>query len=192
MPSRFFVYSPEDKDRLCQNIYEKYIFETSNTITSFETAARVCDGQLPPGCYTNFRDTLFHFRKMVRSSEGTELEKQAFAIQEHSGRALSDAATSVLSDCTRIINIMLGNPDYTIDNRTELESFYYKLNARILNKRISGMMIDEFSESGVFYHPIEEIQNDIKSLFSSIHSNPNTKEAFHDVIRRGREGIQDN
>lgn len=190
MPSRFFVYSLEEKDRFCQNIYVNYILDTYQIIKSFESSARLLDSNLPVGCYTNFRDALFHFRKMVRSSEGTELEKQAFAIQEHCGRAQSDAATSVLSGCTIIIKSMLKNPNYKINNRNELDELYNRLKSIILTKRIGGMMIDEFGVTGIFACSMEDIMNDLELLFHSIDINAN--EAFHKEIEKLREDYQKN
>lgn len=190
MPSRFFNYSLVEKDLFCTNIYEKHIFETYQMISSFERSAKLLDSALPTGCYTNFRDALFHFRKMVRSSEGTEIENQAFAIKEHCGRAQTDAATAVLTECTEIINRMLGNPDYVIENRKELEDLYHSLNQKILNKRIGGMMIDEFGITGIFACSMAEICDSLDALFIFIREN--AKEAFSSVIIQRRKEYQEN
>lgn len=85
-----------DKENLCQNIYTDEIIGCADYLKEFELYAKIGKKEIPVTCYTNFRDALFHFRKMVNCAEEHEIMQQAFAVKEHLNRAKTDAMTSVL------------------------------------------------------------------------------------------------
>ena len=74
---------PAEKDQFCEYIYEDFIVKTALVLCQYEKYAKVVNLYIPISCYTNFRDSLFHFRKMVSSIEEREIEEQSFAIKEH-------------------------------------------------------------------------------------------------------------
>ena len=80
---------PFRKEQLCEQIYEDYIVESADILQLYERYSDTIQGDLPDSCYTNFRDALFHFRKLVYLSEEQELLCQEFAIKEHLSRALT-------------------------------------------------------------------------------------------------------
>lgn len=57
-----------EKEQYCENVYEKYIYETSEFLESCDEIAKILRTYIPSGCYTNFRDMLFHFRCLVNTS----------------------------------------------------------------------------------------------------------------------------
>ena len=80
-----------DKESLCQNIYTDEIVRTADYLKEFELYAQIGKKIIPVTCYTNFRDALFHFRKIVNCAEEHEIMQQAFAVKEHLHRARTDA-----------------------------------------------------------------------------------------------------
>ena len=93
---------PVEKTHIFEGIYENYIVKSSEILLQYELYANTANIYLPCGCYTNFRDALFHFRKLASSYEEKEIECQAFAIKEHLSRALTDAASSVMDNISFI------------------------------------------------------------------------------------------
>ena len=84
------------KGQFCEQLYENHIKVSAERLQSYEEYASAICVKIPISCYTNFRDALFHFRKVVSSMEENEIERQAFAVKEHLSRALTDAASSIL------------------------------------------------------------------------------------------------
>ena len=78
------------------SIYTDEIVRTADYLKEFELYAQIGKKIIPVTCYTNFRDALFHFRKIVNCAEEHEIMQQAFAVKEHLHRARTDAKTSVL------------------------------------------------------------------------------------------------
>lgn len=77
-----------EKTQYCQNVYEKYIYETSEFLESCDEIAVILRTYIPSGCYTNFRDTLFHLRCLANASEESAILRQVASIIEHANRAM--------------------------------------------------------------------------------------------------------
>lgn len=164
---------PMTKKQLCENIYNKHILGAYNILLKYEEYGSVFNIMLPDSCYTNFRDALFHFRKILYSLEEKEMECQAFAVKEHTSRIITDASISymnLLFDLSReLIN------DDTIEDsvRMEIRKLMHKLKRFNLFKRLNGMMI---SDENSFYVSADEILEQIDKFYEYLNSN--CKEQF--------------
>ncbi len=162
------VVHPMTKKLLCESIYNKYIIDSYELLSKFEEYGRVFNIALPDSCYTNFRDALFHFRKVLYSSEEIEMECQAFAVKEHTSRTITDACISymnLLFDLSReLIN------DYTIEMsvRKEIRQILHKLKKFNLFKRLNGMMI---SEDSAFFVEADDILKQIDAFYEYVTTN---------------------
>lgn len=130
-----------EKEKFCEYTYNNYISYNADILSEYEDIAQLLGGDLPSACYTNFRDSLFHFRKMVHTSDSSELEQNAYAVKEHANRAKTDAMLTVVLLCADIIQCML-----SIVNNTELKAELSELLCTIRNeamvKRLDGMMLE--------------------------------------------------
>lgn len=131
----------QEKEIFCQNIYEENIVKLSKVLYRYEMYANTVEILLPIGCYTNFRDALFHFRKLVVSVEEREMECQAFAIKEHLARALTDAATSILDHSSFVAGKLLQDEKINFKIKENIRKILHKMKNANLRKRFSGMML---------------------------------------------------
>lgn len=130
-----------DKHLFCQNIYEHYIVTFSERLQKYEQYAEGIRRELPVSCYTNFRDALFHFRKMVYCTEEQEIEEQAFAIKEHLSRMLTDASNALSYTLSLIAEDMLTNHALGAEQTNALRTLLHKVKNAIILKRMDGMML---------------------------------------------------
>lgn len=168
-----------DKELYCDTVYQKHIAETSDFIVACEGIAKVIAVGLPPACYTNFRDALFHFRRMVKSSEENEMAKQAFAIEEHSNRAKTDAIVGVLVSCSDILQI-LQHVSFSLDENSlcKLVAVKNVLDRHVMHLRLSGMMLDN---AGLLRISDEEFQTAIEAFLDFI--NEIGKDKYHRALQ---------
>lgn len=163
---------PVKKDQLCEQIYNDYIVNSANILKLYEEYSNTLEGNLPDSCYTNFRDALFHFRKLASSSEKYEFHCQEFAIKEHLSRSLTDAASSVIDVITWVAENMLRDGNVLDKWKPQIRLMLHKLKNIFLRKRLVGMMI-----SG------DEIKVEHKEIINSLDeflsfANNNCKEFF--------------
>lgn len=135
------IMPKEEKENFCQNIYQKDIVKASEVLKKYEEYANTVRVVLPIGCYTNFRDALFHFRKLVVSVEEKEIECQAFAIKEHLSRPLTDAATSILDHSSFVAEKLLSDEEIEPHIKDNIRTILHKMKKANLRKRFSGMML---------------------------------------------------
>lgn len=135
------IMPKEEKKIFCQNIYKKEIVDSAEILCEYEKYANTVKVLLPIGCYTNFRDALFHFRKLVVSVEEGEIECQAFAIKEHLARALTDAATSILDHSSYVAERLLSDEKIEGEIKSNIRMILHKMKKANLRKRFSGMML---------------------------------------------------
>jgi len=132
-----------DKESLCQNIYTNEIIRSSDYLKEFEAYAKIGKKKIPVTCYTNFRDALFHFRKMANCSEEHEIMQQAFAVKEHLHRARTDAKTSVLFYFSRVANCLMDEKEVDSETKIQLRILLHKMKNVIMMSRIDGMMMSD-------------------------------------------------
>lgn len=134
-----------DKENLCQNIYTDEIIRSADYLKEYELYAKVGKKEIPVTCYTNFRDALFHFRKMARCSEEHEIMQQAFAVKEHLHRARTDAKTSVLFYFSRVANSLMEENEVDSATKIQLRISLHKMKNVIMISRIDGMMLSDIA-----------------------------------------------
>lgn len=132
-----------DKESLCQNIYTNEIIKSAEYLKEYELYVKVGKKEIPVTCYTNFRDALFHFRKMINCSEEHEIMQQAFAVQEHLHRARTDAKTSVLFYFARVANFLMDESEVEAVTKVQLRKSLHKMKNVVMMSRIDGMMLSD-------------------------------------------------
>ena len=154
-----------DKESLCQNVYTDQIVKSANYLKEYENYAKVGKKQIPVTCYTNFRDALFHFRKMAGCLEEHEILQQAFAVKEHLNRAKTDAMTSVLFYFSYVASCFLKDETILEDVKRKIRISLHQMKNVILTSRIDGMMMSEVSVKKVSE---EEIADILKTFFDLV------------------------
>ncbi|MBD5503165.1 MAG: hypothetical protein HDR09_05260 [Lachnospiraceae bacterium] len=132
-----------DKESLCQNIYTNEIIRSADYLKEFEAYAKIGKKGIPVTCYTNFRDALFHFRKMASCAEEHEIMQQAFAVKEHLHRARTDAKTSVLFYFSSVADCLMNETTVRSDTKIRLRVSLHKMKNVIMMSRIEGMMMSD-------------------------------------------------
>lgn len=153
-----------DKDSLCQNIYTDEVIKSADYLREFELYAKVGKKEIPVTCYTNFRDALFHFRKMANCGEEHEVMQQAFAVKEHLNRARTDAMTSVLFYFSRVANCLMEEGGVNADTKAQLRIFLHKMKNVVMMSRIDGMMMSDAAIYKVGNENVEEVLRDFFDL----------------------------
>lgn len=142
--SSFIKSNAVAKDTHCANIYNRFIANTCDFIQHCEEIGEVLSIKLPTGCYTNFRDALFHFRRLVKSSEENESARHSFAIEEHANRARTDAIVCILDCCTFVLDI-LSHEEFELSEDTLKQLAIVKKDVcnSVMYLRLSGIMLDQ-------------------------------------------------
>lgn len=134
--------SQSERDVMCENIYEKYILRSSDFLTQCKTIALFFENRIPDTCYTNFRDALFHFRRMAHTSEDTDLVRQSYAIREHTNRAKTDATIALLECSSNILRIMTAKYAGVDAIQKKLWQMRAEQNEYALHYRLGGIMLE--------------------------------------------------
>ena len=150
-----------EKEQFCEYIYVEYILPAVEQLKNY-SKLKVIKLELPISCYTNFRDAIFHFRKMVVSYERQEIEQQAFAIKEHLSRALTDACNAILLWTAKVAEEFLDDEKIQKKDRIKIREKVHKLKKLILIKRMNGMMLS-FDEAIEASHG--EINAELNEIF---------------------------
>ncbi len=132
-----------DKENLCQNIYRDEILRSADYLIEFEQYANVGRQELNVACYTNFRDALFHFRKMVQCTEEHEIMQQAFAVKEHLHRARTDAKTDVLFYYAGVTDRLIKDTMLDRDIKSQLRQLFHKMKDIVMMNRMNGLLMSE-------------------------------------------------
>lgn len=177
---------PAEKDQFCEHIYEDFIVRTSSILEIYEEYAKTINVFIPISCYTNFRDALFHFRKMVSSIEEREIEEQAFAIKEHLSRTLTDASSSILFWLSLVSGELLKMGDISLDIKKQIRIELHRVKNVILLKRMNGMMISQDHSAGVSH---EEIHLLIEQFYTFLQDN--CSEQFAECSHRLSENVEE-
>lgn len=159
---------PAEKNQFCEYIYEDFIVATSSKLQIYEEYAKTINVYIPISCYTNFRDALFHFRKMVSSVEEKEIEEQAFAIKEHLSRTLTDASSSILFWLSLVSEELLKVDIISLEVKKQIRIELHKVKNVILLKRMNGMMVSQDYSANVSH---EEIQTLIEEFYTFLQAN---------------------
>lgn len=153
----FLKIQMTDKENLCQNIYTDEIIKTAQYLKDYEQYAFIGKKDIPATCYTNFRDALFHFRKMVDCLEEHEIMQQAFAIREHLSRARTDAKTAVIFHYSKIASCLLKDDSIDQGIKMQLRVSLHQMKNIVLTSRINGMLMSETSINNVSEDEVDNI-----------------------------------
>lgn len=134
---------PAIKEQFCEYIYENHILNSYKVLSKFEDYGHTFNISLPVSCYTNFRDALFHFRKVVYSTEEKEMECQAFAVKEHLSRVNTDACVSYLNLMFDLARELINDDSIDDCKKSDIRKLLHKLKEQNLFKRLNGMMISD-------------------------------------------------
>lgn len=156
---------PTLKDRFCEQLYDEYIVKASEKLLKYEEYAETINAKMPASCYTNFRDALFHFRKVVMSIEEKEIERQAFAVKEHLSRSLTDAGNSILHHLSQVAEELLKDNGISVDLKKSIRKSLHEIKKATIRKRFGGMMISNDNLSKISH---EEIQLLIDAFYKLI------------------------
>ena len=156
---------PTIKEQFCEQLYGEYIVRSSEKLFKYEEYAEAIHAKMPASCYTNFRDALFHFRKVVLSVEEKEIERQAFAVNEHLTRSLTDAGNSLLNHLSQVAEELLKDDKLTVDLKKSIRKSLHEIKKATIRKRFSGMMISDDDLSKISH---EEIQSLIDTFYKLI------------------------
>ena len=130
-----------EKQQYCQNVYDNNIIRVMSFLDDMKTIADSYNHMLPVTCFTNFRDALFHFRKIYYASNKNEIMEQGFALKEHLNRSRTDAIVSLLNFFSYGIRMLLNDDTICGMYGKKLRVFLHKMQNINLFKRINGMMI---------------------------------------------------
>ena len=171
-----------EKEQYCQNVYEKYIFETSEFLESCDKMAEVLRTYIPSGCYTNFRDILFHFGCLVDASEESVILSQVASIIEHANRAMRDAEVALCVRCVTIFKMLISKYDLSTDVEDALSQQIVFLANWVLKLRLGSMMLDGME----FLCPTNEEFLDMMEAYLECAKTHVTKE-FKEIIAYAKE-----
>lgn len=131
-----------EKTQFCQNVYEKYIYETSEFLESCNEIAEVLRTYIPSGCYTNFRDMLFHFRCLVAANEENTILSQIASIIEHANRAMRDAEVALCVRCVTVFEMIISKYHLSTDAVDAISEQIDFLQNWTLKLRLGSMMLE--------------------------------------------------
>lgn len=175
--------SAAEKEQYCQKIYGDYIVETAEFLESCDECAKVLRTYIPSGCYTNFRDMLFHFRCMVNVSEEGALLGQVASIVEHAHRAMRDAEVALCLRCATVFRmLLLRNPDLKEDIVNGIYAQIDLLQDCVLKLRLGGMMLEGME----FLRPSNEEFLNILTAYLQ-YAEDHVAEEFYAVIGYSQE-----
>ena len=126
---------------MCDNIFSSYILGAYTVLSECEDCANIFREHIPVACFTNFRDALFHFRKMAHSTEYLELVRQTNSIKEHVNRAKTDAITFILEYMSAIVDILFSQLPKDASSKKELKQLNAEICKTDLNYRLGGLML---------------------------------------------------
>lgn len=178
-----------EKDNICESVYVDCIYKTYDFLLSCESFAGLLGNSIPDTCYTNFRDSLFHFWKMNHSFEIREIEKQAFAVREHSNRAKTDATISLFQESLfilgNILDQILPSNDFDSEKKQKLIMIHDKISNAEMHLRLSGMML---GDEGFFRMSDDQILDLFEELLN-VFEGDLTKE-FLGQVKKNANGIE--
>ena len=157
---------PTLREQFFEQLYVENIVDSSEKLLLYEDYAIAINAEIPVSCYTNFRDALFHFRKVVSSVEETEIERQSFAVKEHLSRSLTDASSSILHHLSCVAEGLLLDNELSSEVKLEIRESLHNMKKANLRKRFAGMMISNDNTANIGHDEIIEIVDGLYKLLN--------------------------
>jgi len=126
--------------------------------------------------YLNFRDALFHYRKMYEAAEKGDTAfvlQQTACIDEHLNRGIRDFAINLCSNYfIRIIHKMMADKALYVTNEIfqRLRHIYHELKNIVAEIRLGGQQLLRFDNNNVYW--LQRMINAIEDFDSLIGENP--------------------
>lgn len=174
--------SAEEKAQYCQNVYEQHIVRTWEFLESCDQIANILRVYIPSGCYTNFRDMLFHFHRMTNTNEESIIFSQVASIMEHAHRAMRDAEVALSVRCVTVFNVLKSRYTLCADTIDAMECQIACLQNCVLRMRLGNMMLEGMD---VLSPSDEEFFDMIEEYFSCAETY--AEKEFKEVIAYSQE-----
>lgn len=164
--------NPEERDRYYQQVYQEFIVYTGELMVSCNGIAHILRTYIPSGCYTNFRDMLFHYLCMMKSADKAYLDSQLISIQEHSSRAIRDAEVALCIRCVSISRLLMMKYPFPEEVSDGLREYVNKLEDCVLRLRMGSMMLDGME---ILRPSVEDFRQLMMEYFQYIEKHAETK-----------------
>jgi hypothetical protein len=144
---------------------------------------KYCEGIASP--YLNFRDALFHFKKMYDSANlgnNTGVLQQMACIDEHLNRGIKDFVTNLCSNFyIPVIHKLMLSPArcITIAVFQQLRHIYHELKNIVADIRLGGQLLLHFNDSETHWlsRTITAVEN-----FKLLLENPQVKNLYSNIV----------
>ncbi len=103
---------------------------------------------MPPFA-TNFRDALFHYKKLYESDTVEDAISQAEAIDEHLSRAIKDSLMQLVQVLLYSSTFLYEENDTEDSDKAELQELIHSFKQSILKLRIDAMDIVRITQDGI-------------------------------------------
>lgn len=192
-----YELNPGERDRYYQQVYKDFILYTGDLMISCNGIARILRAYIPSGCYTNFRDMLFHYLCMMKSADKDYLDSQLISIQEHSNRTIRDAEVALCIRCVSISRLLMMNFSFPEEVSNGLRRYVEELADCVLRLRMGSMMLDgmeilrpsveDFRQlmEGYFKYIEEHAEKEFREIFEYINE---LKKHFGEQLRTMFDG----
>jgi hypothetical protein len=137
--------------------------------------------------YINFRDALFHYRKMYKAAdEGNEdvIQEQRACIDEHLHRGIKDFIVDICSNgyVAAINEIMNSNPQWMDKNTLKsLRHIYHGLKNIVVEIRLGGITISRLDGNSSFF---PSLRAEITSFYTLLNNNSNLNTLFNQTTEK--------
>ena len=122
------------------------IFDTLEKISLLSNLYIKCRIKITPPFATNFRDALFHYKKLYEADTVEDAIEQKEAIDEHLSRALKDCILQLVHILVSATTILYNESDLDELTKKELQKIIHNLKQAILKLRINSMDIVRVSQ----------------------------------------------
>lgn len=139
------VISQKHLDNFCDISSDK-IFSALEKISLITNLYARCQIKLLPPFATNFRDALFHYKKLYEADTVEEAIEQTEAIDEHLSRAIKDSLMQLVQILLSSITSLYNDSDFDGSVKLEIQKQIHNLKQAILKLRINSMDIVRISE----------------------------------------------
>ncbi|MBQ8299863.1 MAG: hypothetical protein IJX99_08465 [Clostridia bacterium] len=145
---QYNAISQKELGYLCDSSSDQ-IFDALEKISLITNLYSVCQIKIPPPFATNFRDSLFHYKKLYESDTVEEALQQTEAIDEHLSRAIKDSLMQLVQILLNSISKIYEDPSVSDTLKLDIQKQIHNLKQAILRLRINSMDIVRISEDSV-------------------------------------------
>lgn len=166
--NKYTVISSEEHERFCDDA-SRLIYEYLGLFSLLMGLYETCGIRIPPPFGTNFRDSLFHYKKLYESDTVDEVISQYEAIEEHLSRAIKDSLIQLAQVLLCSASYIYSKQDLSPQNKETIQKFIHRLKQAILNLQLNSMNIIRVSDNNF------GIGNEIIAAINEICQTPDLK-----------------